>query len=64
MFYLSNEQTTAMAKPLESTPKMALRGSQFFPRILPITVGSTVEFPNKDDTFHTIFSYSPTKKFD
>jgi len=36
----------------------------FVPAILPIQVGTTVEFPNLDDTYHNIFSYSPAKRFD
>jgi plastocyanin len=36
----------------------------FIPAILPIQVGTTVEFPNLDDTYHNIFSYSPAKRFD
>lgn len=31
---------------------------------MPIQVGSTVRFPNLDDTFHNVFSYSPSKTFD
>jgi hypothetical protein len=26
--------------------------------------GETVEFPNRDDTYHSVFSYSKTKRFD
>ena len=36
----------------------------FVPALLPIQVGTRVEFPNLDDTYHNIFSYSPTKRFD
>src|SRR5438045_8149455 len=36
----------------------------FVPALLPIQVGTRVEFPNMDDTYHNIFSYSPTKRFD
>src|SRR5437899_223172 len=36
----------------------------FVPALLPIRVGTRVEFPNLDDTYHNIFSYSPTKRFD
>ena len=32
--------------------------------LLPIRVGTRVEFPNLDDTYHNIFSYSPAKRFD
>lgn len=36
----------------------------FLPALLPVQVGTTVEFPNEDDTYHNIFSYSPAKRFD
>lgn len=36
----------------------------FTPTLLAVQVGSEVEFPNLDDTYHNIFSYSPPKRFD
>src|SRR5438309_5371503 len=36
----------------------------FIPALLPIEVGTRVQFPNLDDTYHNIFAYSPTKRFD
>jgi plastocyanin len=36
----------------------------FVPLILPVQVGTKVEFPNLDDTYHNIFSFSPAKRFD
>jgi plastocyanin len=36
----------------------------FVPALLPVQVGTKVEFPNRDNTYHNIFSYSPTKRFD
>ncbi|HEY8995868.1 MAG TPA: carboxypeptidase regulatory-like domain-containing protein [Lacunisphaera sp.] len=36
----------------------------FVPQLLAVPVGARVEFPNLDDTFHNIFSYSPAKRFD
>src|SRR5216117_418633 len=36
----------------------------FIPPLLPVQVGTRVEFPNLDDTYHSIFSYSPAKRFD
>ena len=36
----------------------------FIPMLLPIQVGTRVEFPNLDNTYHNIFSYSPAKRFD
>ena len=38
--------------------------SPFARRCSPIAVGTKVEFPNLDDTYHNIFSYSPAKRFD
>ena len=36
----------------------------FRPLVLPIVVGSTVDFPNNDGVFHNVFSYSKSNKFD
>ena len=46
------------------TKEVAQRDLTFIPALLPIQVGTRVEFPNLDDTYHNIFSYSPTKRFD
>ena len=37
---------------------------QFLPAVLPVRTGTTVEFPNRDDAYHNVFSYSKTKRFD
>ncbi len=44
--------------------QMAQKDLAFFPMLLPVQVGTRVEFPNFDDTYHNIFSYSPAKRFD
>ncbi len=36
----------------------------FVPALLPIRTGTVVEFPNQDATYHNIFSFSATKRFD
>jgi len=36
----------------------------FVPSLLPVQIGTKVEFPNLDDTYHNIFSFSPPKRFD
>jgi plastocyanin len=36
----------------------------FVPHVLPILVGSKVEFPNSDPVYHNVFSFSKTKNFD
>jgi hypothetical protein len=44
--------------------QMVQKDLNFQPAILPIQAGTRVEFPNLDDTYHNIFSYSPAKRFD
>jgi plastocyanin len=46
------------------TKQIAQKDLTFIPSILPVQVGTRVEFPNLDDTYHSIFSYSPAKRFD
>ena len=47
-----------------STKQIAQKNLAFVPSLLPVTVGTKIEFPNLDDTYHSIFSYSPAKRFD
>ena len=47
-----------------ATARMVQKDLMFLPSILPVQVGTRVEFPNLDDTYHNIFSYSPAKRFD
>jgi plastocyanin len=44
--------------------EVAQKDLAFLPSLVPIQVGTRVEFPNLDDTYHNIFSYSPAKRFD
>lgn len=46
------------------TKQVAQKDFAFAPPLLPIQVGTKVEFPNLDDDYHNIFSYSPAKRFD
>ena len=48
----------------QPTKQVAQKDLAFLPSLLPVQVGTKVEFPNLDDTYHNIFSYSPTKRFD
>ncbi|HME88249.1 MAG TPA: carboxypeptidase regulatory-like domain-containing protein [Chthoniobacterales bacterium] len=47
-----------------STKQITQKNLTFAPSLLPVQVGTRVEFPNLDDTYHSIFSYSPAKRFD
>ena len=40
------------------------RELKFIPRVMAVVVGTTVDFPNDDKTFHNVFSTSEPKKFD
>ncbi|HEX8076516.1 MAG TPA: carboxypeptidase regulatory-like domain-containing protein, partial [Chthoniobacterales bacterium] len=47
------------------TKQVSQKDLAFIPALLPIQVGTKVEFPNLEkDTYHNIFSYSPAKRFD
>ncbi len=53
------------AKPASPAKKQMLQKDLMFsPGVLAVQVGTTVEFPNDDPTYHNIFSYSPAKRFD
>src|SRR5438270_2853196 len=51
---------------LSSLPikQIAQKNFTFVPALLPVQVGTKIEFLNLDDTYHSIFSYSPAKRFD
>jgi len=44
--------------------QMLQKDLNFVPALLPVQVGTKVTFPNLDDTYHNIFSFSPAKRFD
>jgi plastocyanin len=44
--------------------QMSQKDLAFVTPLLAVQTGTKVEFPNLDDTYHNIFSYSPAKRFD
>jgi len=46
------------------TKKVAQQGAVFLPHVMPVLVGTTVEWPNDDDIYHNVFSMSDPKQFD
>ena len=55
----------SFSKPApNSTKQITQKNLAFVPSLLPVQVGTRIEFPNLDDTYHSIFSYSPAKRFD
>lgn len=58
--YLEGAKGTEKPKTVEVIQK----GMQFRPALLPVQVGGKVTFPNQDDFYHNVFSYSRSKRFD
>jgi len=53
------------SKPVQVITKRVLQhGAMFAPHVLPVMVGTTVEWPNNDDILHNVFSFSEAKQFD
>jgi len=63
--YLEGDATKGQTfVPPTSHPVLDQKDLAFHPQVLPILVGTTVDFPNKDNLFHNVFSYSSPKEFD
>ena len=50
--------------PPKQHAAMAQVNLAFVPRILPILVGTTVDFPNRDTVYHSVFSFSRRQRFE
>ena len=57
-------RTPVVAKALAQPVVMSTRRKQFVPRVLAITAGSAVRFPNEDPILHNAFSTSAENAFD
>lgn len=60
--YLSN--VPGRYQPPQSRPAMRQKNISIVPHVLPVLVGTTVDFPNDDEIYHNIFSLSSVKSFD
>jgi plastocyanin len=52
---------TPPSKPLEVVTQ---RDATFTPHVMPVLVGTRINWPNHDDIFHNVFSVSDAKTFD
>jgi hypothetical protein len=50
--------------PPVTRPRMRQANETFVPHLLAVTTGSTIDFPNDDQTYHNVFSLSKSKRFD
>lgn len=66
--FIEGRPATPTAPPTNlmqvATTRVAQKGAVFSPHVLPVMVGTTVEWPNDDDIYHNVFSMSDPKKFD
>jgi len=58
------ELKTQNSKLKSSKAMMDQKDMKFIPRVLPVLIGTTVDFPNNDKAWHNVFSTSEAKKFD
>jgi len=61
IIYLEGAFTKPAGQPLR---QMVQKDLVFQPSLLAVQTGTRVEFPNRDDTYHSVFSFSPAKRFD
>ncbi len=62
--YLESAPAAAFADAEPQRARMDQRNETFVPHVLAITVGTTVDFPNSDHTYHNVFSLRGPKPFD
>lgn len=65
--YLSgsfSEAQLAVARQARGQAVVGQKNFRFQPDILAVIRGTTVAFPNHDDDYHNVFSYSKAKRFD
>ena len=63
VIYLEGAPATNPPDP-PPVARLEQRQFQFTPIVLPVLKGTQVEFPNHDDEYHNVLSYSKTKEFD
>jgi plastocyanin len=61
--YLETAPRAAFDPNEEPRASMDQRNENFVPHVLAIVAGTTVDFPNDDSTYHSVFSLSKTRPF-
>ena len=62
--YIDQPVTNLPVSAPKTVQIVTQRDAVFHPHILPVLAGTTVEWPNKDDIFHNVFSMSESNPFD
>jgi plastocyanin len=64
IIYVIGKPTNAPVPPAKPIQVITQRDATFRPHVLPVVVGTAVEWPNKDNIFHNVFSMSDAAQFD
>ena len=64
LVYLDTAPRSAFDEPEPGRAVMDQRNETFVPRLLAVTTGTVVDFPNSDSTYHNVFSLSRARRFD
>jgi plastocyanin len=62
--YVDQPLAEKVAPPTNTLQMVVQKDASFTPHILPLLVGTRVEWPNRDDIYHNAFSMSDAKQFD
>lgn len=62
--YVSPRGGVAATAPLREPVVMDQRDNEFVPYVLPVQVGTSVQFPNSDNIRHHVYSFSQAKIFE
>lgn len=62
--FIDHKPTNTPAPPAKPLQVITQKDAVFRPHVMPVVVGTTVEWPNMDEIFHNVFSMSETKPFD
>ena len=64
LVYLDTAPRSAFDDREPGRAVMDQRNETFVPRLLAVTTGTAVDFPNSDLTYHNVFSLSRARRFD
>jgi plastocyanin len=59
-----DEAPAGAEAPAPVHARMSQQNETFVPHLLAVPIGSTVDFPNDDKTYHNVFSLSKPRRFD
>lgn len=62
--YIDQPVTNVPPEKPKTLQVITQRDAVFRPHVLPVVAGTTVEWPNKDEIFHNVFSMSDSNPFD